>query len=92
MSIRISALLLVSLVGCASQPTVNYNPISQIKIDCRQAVPMSADLQTIILNPNIDIKRWAGLFAGLSGYSTPDQKVSSAKTVLWTIRTSCPGS
>jgi hypothetical protein len=91
----IVGLIIISLVGCASntvQPTPNtINPISKVTIDCRYSTAMSLDLQNIILNPNLDTRDWNRTFAGISGYLTTDQKVASAKAVLWNIRTQCPG-
>ena len=90
-------ILLATLVlsGCASttvQPTVASNPISQIQVHCGYSTQMSQELQSIIDNPNNYSSRWDHTFSKLSGSNTPQARVASAKTVLWTIRTRCPGS
>lgn len=82
------------LAGCASapSPTANLqNPINRVNVNCGFAAKMSQDLARIIENPNADYPEWRQSFASLSGYSTVQQRVSSAKTILWSIRTNCPG-
>lgn len=89
-------LLPMLLVGCAStvQPTQSYNntnPIQRVSVDCRYSARMSQDLQHIINNPGEDAKNWTSTFNTISGSSTAQQRVASAKTVLWNIRTQCQG-
>ena len=86
----ISVLTTVNIVGCATAPPPG-NPIAPIAINCHTATQMSAELEYIIRNPNSNIGNWNNLFASLNGYQTTEQRTSSAKTVLWTIRTRCPG-
>jgi hypothetical protein len=88
--------VVIVLSGCAStvQPTQSYsnvNAIQKVTLDCRFAGRMSQDLQFIISNPNEDAKNWAQTFNTISGSSTPQQRITSAKTVLWNIRTQCQG-
>lgn len=83
-------LAVISIVGCASAPQSN-NPIAPINVNCSQSVKMSAELEHIIRNPNANIGNWDRVFASLSGHQSAQQRISSAKTVLWTIRTRCPG-
>ena len=52
---------------------------------------MSADLEAIISNPQIENPTWQGTFATISGNQTAIQRTQSAKVVLWTIRTQCQG-
>ncbi len=87
-------LLSMSLVGCTSVPApqATTNPISPIHVNCYYSMALSAELAQIIDNPNTMSSKWEHTFSKLSGYSTAQQKVSSAKSVLWTIRTRCPGS
>ena len=82
----------IVLTGCASQPSVVSNPIRPVHVNCYQAAQHSADLQQIIDNPSVSSGYWNNAFDQLSGRETHQQRVSSAKTVLWTIRTRCPGS
>jgi hypothetical protein len=84
-------LTIASIVGCASAPSSPSNPIAPIAIDCRYATSMSAELERVISNPSVSYTNWERTFANLSGYQTAQQRTSSAKTVLWTIRTRCPG-
>lgn len=87
----VGLLTIVNLVGCASAPSSPNNPIAPIAIDCRYATSMSADLERIINNPSVSYGSWQQTFASLSGHQTAQQRTSSAKTVLWTIRLKCPG-
>jgi hypothetical protein len=87
----VGLLTIVSIVSCASAPQSVNNPIAPITINCPQATQMSAELEYIIQNPNSNIGNWTRVFASLSGHQTAQQRISSAKNVLWTIRTRCPG-
>lgn len=87
----IALTMLIGLVGCASTPPTASNPIAPITIDCSYATAMSAELEYIIATPNASSSKWQNTFAGLSGYQTAQQRTSSAKSILWTIRTKCPG-
>jgi len=88
-------LTLISLVGCASstsQISVSANPLSPINVNCSYSTTTIPELQRIIDNPNSDTKNWTVVFSRIYGNETAYQRQSSAKTVLWTIRTRCPGS
>lgn len=87
----VGLLTITSIVGCATAPQSVNNPIAPITINCPQATQMSNELEHIIRNPNSNIGNWTRVFATLSGHQTAQQRISSAKTVLWTIRTRCPG-
>jgi hypothetical protein len=87
----VGLLTIVNLLGCASVPSSSNNPIAPIAIDCRYATSMSAELERIISNPSVSYTIWDRTFANLSGHQTAQQRISSAKTVLWTIRLKCPG-
>ncbi len=82
----------ILLTGCASQQTVVSNPIHPVRVNCNNAHQQIIDLQKIIDNPTVSSGYWNSAFDQLSGRETYQQRVSSAKTVLWTIRTRCPGS
>jgi type IV pilus biogenesis protein CpaD/CtpE len=86
----LSVLAIANIVGCASAPPPS-NPIAKLSINCPQATQMSTELDYIIRNPNSNIGNWGATFASLNGFQTTEQRISSAKTVLWTIRTRCPG-
>lgn len=66
-------------------------PIVPVSVDCRYAAPMSADLEKIIIDPSTSTRQWDKLFATVAGSQTDQQRISSAKVVLWSIRTNCPG-
>ena len=89
-----SLLLVLLLSGCAS---TSYNaaspnhPIQPLQVDCRYGNMMSADLEAIISNPQIENPTWQRIFATISGNQTAVQRTQSAKVVLWTIRTQCQG-
>jgi hypothetical protein len=89
-------LTLISLVGCASAPSqisASANPLSPLNVNCSYAYKTIPELQTIIDRPNSDLaKNWTVVFSRIYGNETAQQRQSSAKTVLWTIRTRCPGS
>jgi len=87
----IIGLTAIGIMGCASTAPPLNNPIVPVKIVCSQSAQMSSELEHIIRNPNSNIGNWVSNFARLSGYQTAEQRTSSAKTVLWTIRTQCPG-
>lgn len=80
-----ASLLLVSINAVASLP------ITPITIDCKYAAMMSRDLEQIIAKPSVTNKQWDALFATIAGNQTDQQRVQSAKEVLWTIRTQCVG-
>ena len=86
-------LTIISLTGCASTSNqyVEVNPLTPINVDCRYAKEMATDLQRIVDNPNSTSIHWSGTFSGIYGNQTASQRQASAKTVLWTIRTRCPG-
>lgn len=92
--IGILVLMPIALLGCATDaPYHHNNPIVHVKVVCSQAAQSSAELEYIIRNPNFMVLgNWARTFSTLSGYQTAEQRISSAKTVLWTIRSRCPGS
>lgn len=81
------------LTGCASSTPVTsvQQPISPVQVHCAWAGRMSHDLEKVIQYPNAEYLEWRQSFASLSGYSTAQQRVSSAKTILWSIRTNCRG-
>ena len=82
------ALILLTLTSSVYAQTL---PIAPISVDCRYAAPMSADLEKIIADPSNSTRQWDKLFATIAGSQTDQQRISSAKVVLWSIRTNCPG-
>ena len=92
----LSIALAILLSGCASKAsTIVYsasqNPIQPIYVDCTYASFISAELETIIANPYQNNPRWALKFSAVAGNDTPEQRMKSAKAILWSIRTNCPG-
>ena len=100
--IGILVLVPIALLGCATDTSYNRNtPIVPVRVVCSQAAQSSAELENIIRNPNLmvigawgrnSVPDWNSTFSNLYGNQTAEQRISSAKTVLWTIRTRCPGS
>jgi hypothetical protein len=97
-------ILAAILAGCASAPQklapirtigkeINRggNPIQPINVDCRLASALSKELQEIIDQPTHYSDRWASVFNAIEGADTHEQRVKSAKAVLWTVRTRCRG-
>ena len=87
-------LLVLLLSGCATAQYNGASPnhaIQSLQVDCRYGHKMSADLEAIISNPQIENPTWQGIFATISGNQTAIQRTQSAKVVLWTIRTQCQG-
>jgi hypothetical protein len=82
------ALILLTLVNSVYAQTL---PIAPVSVDCRYAAPMSIDLEKIIANPSNSTRHWDNLFATIAGNQTAQQRISSAKVILWSIRTNCPG-
>jgi hypothetical protein len=83
--------LTASLLMLISVSTSASLPITPITIDCKYAALMSRDLEQIIAKPSISNRQWDALFATVSGNQTDQQRLQSAKVVLWTIRTQCVG-
>ena len=82
------ALILLTLINSVYAQSL---PIAPVSVDCRYAAAMSIDLEKIIANPSNSTKQWDNLFATIAGSQTNQQRISSAKVVLWSIRTNCPG-
>ena len=90
----------IILAGCASQQPqyTRYvaqsspnQPIRSIGVDCRYAPNYYGELESIIANPLKSDTMWEETFATVHGTNTPQQRMASAKTVLWSVRTQCPG-
>jgi hypothetical protein len=81
-------LILLTLINAVHAQTL---PIAPISVDCRYAAAMSIDLEKIIANPSNSTRQWDQLFATIAGSQTNQQRISSAKAILWSIRTNCPG-
>ena len=81
-------LILLTLTNSVYAQTL---PIAPISVDCRYSAPMATDLEKIIADPSNSTRQWDKLFATIAGSQTDQQRISSAKVVLWSIRTNCPG-
>ena len=79
------------LLALASSVYAQTMPMSPVSIDCRYATHMTIDLERIIKDPSNSNSSWDRLFASVAGSQTDHQRVSSAKVILWTIRTQCVG-
>jgi len=82
----------IGLGGCAfGTPSTVEQPIQQVRVNCAKAGQISNEMMRVIENPNVSVLEWESSFAALSGHQTAPQRVSSAKTILWSIRTNCRG-
>ena len=81
-------LILLTLINSVYAQSL---PIAPVSVDCRYAAAMSIDLEKIIANPSNSTRQWDNLFATIAGSQTNQQRISSAKVVLWSIRTNCQG-
>lgn len=83
----------VSLVACASAPstTLTTPAPQQVTVDCRYASQMLNDLDRIVAQPQASNAVWDKTLAWVGGASSPQQRLASAKTMQWTIRTQCRG-
>ena len=81
-------LILLTLINSVYAQSL---PIAPVSVDCRYAAAMSTDLEKIIANPSNSTRQWDNLFATIAGSQTNQQRITSAKVVLWSIRTNCPG-
>ncbi len=91
-------LLLVSmLAGIASTSVAQTKnaasalAIQPMTVDCVQAASMSQELEAIIADPGKRNATWDPTLAWVGGALSPQQRLASAKTVLWNIRTQCRG-
>jgi hypothetical protein len=85
--------LAVTVSGCfATVPNQQgTNAIQPIYVDCRHGVTLSRELEEIVADLQQNPRRWQNTFAAIEGSQTPEQRLKSAKAVLWTIRTQCQG-
>jgi len=83
--------LTASLLAVASINAAASLSITPMTIDCRHAAAMSRDLEQIIAKPSVSNRQWDTLFATVAGNQTNQQRIQSAKEILWTIRTQCVG-
>lgn len=87
--------LTIALLACgtaaAQTPTNGASAmgLQPITMDCAQAASMSQELEAIIANPAKKHAAWDPTLTWVGGVLTPQQRQSSAKTVLWNIRTQC---
>lgn len=83
-----------SFAWCAAAQTKHNTSglaLQPIAVDCTKAAEMSAELEAIIVNPGRKNNTWDTTLSWVGGISTSEQRQSSAKTVLWNIRTQCRG-
>jgi hypothetical protein len=85
--------LFSGLVGCASPqlPPEAPRPMAPLAVDCGYSAQMAGDLESIIQQPANKNDMWDTTLARVNGIATPQQRLTSAKTVLWTVRSQCPG-
>ena len=87
----LTMLLIISTVVAQAQ-TVNGTGsmgLQPITMDCAQAAVMIQELEAIIADPGKKHAAWDPTLAWVGGVNSPQQRQSSAKTVLWNIRTQC---
>lgn len=82
-----------SMVGCATAqlPAEAPRPMAPLAVDCRYSAQMAGDLESIIAQPANKNEMWDATLNRVNGTATPHQRQTSAKTVLWTVRSQCPG-
>ena len=82
-----------SMVGCASAPatTASAPTPRAVNVDCRYAPQMLNDLENIIAQPSASNAVWDKTLGWVGGVGSPQQRLASAKTMLWNIRTQCRG-
>jgi hypothetical protein len=93
------ALAALVLMGCANhpqQPALYVKPAPKdspvrVIVDCRYARQYTTELEVLIHNPELIHAEWQPRFYEMHGNQTPQQRLSSAKVALWSIRTDCPG-
>ena len=66
-------------------------PFAPVTVDCGYSAQMAGDLERIIANPAQVNPTWDPILSGILGTATAQQRRNTAKTVLWTVRTRCPG-
>lgn len=94
MKYYVAIVLAVTVSGCSATVPQQQgtNAIQPIYVDCRHSVTMSRELEEIVADPQqTRNRRWWATFAAIEGSQTPEQRLKSAKAVLWTIRTQCQG-
>ena len=65
--------------------------IQPMAVDCAQAASMSQELEAIIAEPGKRNATWDPTLSWVGGINSAQQRLASAKTVLWNIRTQCRG-
>lgn len=84
----------MSLAACSTfdAPVASSAPgLQSVAVDCAQASGMSGELEAIIANPAKTNATWDSTLGWVGGVQTPQHRLASAKTLLWTIRTQCRG-
>lgn len=84
--------LVLALACSAGIAAAQSTPAPQpITVDCRYALQMQTDLEQIIARPTASNSVWDKTLSWVGGTGSPQQRLASAKTMLWTIRTQCRG-
>ena len=84
--------LFSGMLGCAAPPPAEApRPMAPLAVDCRYSAQMAGDLEAILSRPSDKNELWDATLARVNGTATPQQRYTSAKTVLWTVRSQCPG-
>ena len=86
----------ILITGCATNTTLSGvptpmtgNPLRPVYVDCARAVATINEMESVISNTRNPNPYWDQIFATLNGNQTTQQRHSSAKTVLWSVRTQC---
>lgn len=94
MKLAIPFALLLS--GCATTYTsssvpgpMTSDPLRPVYVDCSRAVSTINEMEAISAYPDKSNTYWDTVFATLNGNKTAQQRYSSARTVLWSVRTQC---
>lgn len=93
---KLAVLLALLLSGCANTyqasgvpGPMTSDPLRPVYVDCSSAVSTVNEMETISAYPDKPNAYWDTVFATLNGNKTAKQRHSSARTVLWSVRTQC---
>lgn len=81
------------LLGACSTfdaPVASSAPgLQPVAVDCAHASRMMGELEAIAAEPAKSNATWDSTLGWVGGVQNPQQRLASAKTMLWTIRTQC---
>lgn len=87
----LAALIATGTVSAQTSGPASSLGIQPMAIDCAKAAAMSQELEAIIAEPGKRNATWDPTLSWVGGVNSTQQRLASAKTVLWNIRTQCRG-